>query len=82
MGYSGAGGKLIDEKNQKQKISWHCPFKNDNWFSLLKDDADDDGVMKMMMIPCPWELIHQKGMPIQIQANGPTCCFSEQLLEN
>ena len=27
MGHSGAGGKLIDEKNQKQKISWHCPFK-------------------------------------------------------
>jgi hypothetical protein len=26
-GYSGAGGKLIHEKNQKQKISWHCPFK-------------------------------------------------------
>ncbi len=26
MGYSEAGGKLIDEKNQKQKISWHCPF--------------------------------------------------------
>ncbi len=29
MEYSGAGGKLIPEKNQKQKISWHCPFK---WF--------------------------------------------------
>jgi len=28
MGYSGAGGKLIHEKNQKQKISWHCPFKS------------------------------------------------------
>jgi hypothetical protein len=27
MGYSGAGGKLIDEKNQKKKISRHCPFK-------------------------------------------------------
>ncbi len=27
LGYSGAGGKLIDEKNQKRKISWHCPFK-------------------------------------------------------
>jgi hypothetical protein len=27
MGYSGAGGKLIHEKNKKQKISWHCPFK-------------------------------------------------------
>ncbi len=26
--YSGAGGKLIHEKNQKQKISWHCPFKS------------------------------------------------------
>ncbi len=25
-GYSGARGKLIHEKNQKQKISWHCPF--------------------------------------------------------
>ncbi len=27
MGYSGAGVKLINEKNQEQKISWHCPFK-------------------------------------------------------
>ncbi len=27
MGNSGAGGKLIHEKNQKQQISWHCPFK-------------------------------------------------------
>ncbi len=29
MWYSGAGGKLIDEKNQKRKISWHCPFNDD-----------------------------------------------------
>ncbi len=28
MGYSGAGAKLIHEKNQEQKISWHCPFKD------------------------------------------------------
>ncbi len=27
MEYSGAGGKLVHEKNLKQKISWHCPFK-------------------------------------------------------
>jgi hypothetical protein len=27
MWYSGAGGKMINEKKQKQKISWHCPFK-------------------------------------------------------
>ncbi len=26
MENSGAGGKQIHEKNQKQKISWHCPF--------------------------------------------------------
>jgi hypothetical protein len=26
MEYSGTGGKLIHEKNQKQKISLHCPF--------------------------------------------------------
>ncbi len=26
MVYSGAWGKLIHEKNQKSKISWHCPF--------------------------------------------------------
>ncbi len=32
MGYSGAGGKLIDEKNQKRKISWHFPF------NILKDE--------------------------------------------
>ncbi len=29
MGYSGAGGKLIHKRNQKQKISWHCPFKKE-----------------------------------------------------
>jgi len=27
MGYSGAGGKLIYEKNLKSKILWHCPFR-------------------------------------------------------
>ncbi len=27
MVYSGAGGKLIHEKNPKSKILWHCPFK-------------------------------------------------------
>jgi hypothetical protein len=28
MVYSEAWGKLIQEKNQKQKISWHYPFKS------------------------------------------------------
>ncbi len=35
MGYSGAGGKLINEKNQKQKISWHCPFNSEMTLSQL-----------------------------------------------
>ncbi len=35
MEYSGAGGKLIHEKNQKQKISWHCPFKSRKWAKYL-----------------------------------------------
>jgi hypothetical protein len=26
--FSGAWGKLIHEKKQKQKISWHCPFNH------------------------------------------------------
>ncbi len=35
MEYSGAGGKLIHEKNPKQKISWHCPFNlSDYWISI------------------------------------------------
>ncbi len=28
MVYSAAWGKLIHEKNQKSKISWHCPFNS------------------------------------------------------
>jgi hypothetical protein len=27
MLFSGAWGKIIHEKNLKQKISWHCPYK-------------------------------------------------------
>ncbi len=36
MDYSWAGGKLIHEKNQKQKISWHCPFNTTIGGSGLK----------------------------------------------
>ncbi len=35
MEHSGAGGKLIREKNKKQKILWHCPFKQKQTFSFL-----------------------------------------------
>ncbi len=31
MFLSGAWGKVIHEKNLKQKISWHCPFKVKNF---------------------------------------------------
>jgi hypothetical protein len=51
MVYSGAWGKLINEKNLKSKISWHCPFKyrklviidkKANYFHICisKKDAD------------------------------------------
>ncbi len=36
MQYSGAGGKMIDQKNQKQKISWHCPFKGPESLAIEK----------------------------------------------
>ncbi len=36
MVYSGAWGKLIHEKNQKQKISWHCPFKWKNYRGIVR----------------------------------------------
>ncbi len=34
MEYSGAGGKLIHQKNKKQKISWHCPFNNTEYEAI------------------------------------------------
>ncbi len=37
MVYSGAWGKLIHEKSQKSKISWHCPFNKIHKFSNLED---------------------------------------------
>jgi hypothetical protein len=45
MEYSGAGGKLTHEKNQKQKISWHCPFKlnHPDVRSCVAADVDLDG---------------------------------------
>ncbi len=31
MLFLGAWGKVINEKNLKQKISWHCPFKGQKY---------------------------------------------------
>ncbi len=42
MDHSGAGGKLIHEKNQKQKISWHCPFKSMAKWSTRADFSTAD----------------------------------------
>ncbi len=49
MGYSGAGGKLIHEKNQKQKISWHCPFKS--FISFLSPISSQ--IIGVSSISCP-----------------------------
>ncbi len=40
MLYLGTWGKLIHEKNQKSKISWHCPFKSKCFISTGKGGAN------------------------------------------
>jgi hypothetical protein len=35
LGYLGARGKLVHEKNVKPKLSWHCPFFK-YYFSLKR----------------------------------------------
>ncbi len=42
MGYSGAGGKLIHEKNQKQNILWNCPFKSERIFGCWAQYGGQD----------------------------------------
>ncbi len=42
---SGAWGKVIHEKNLKQKISWHCPFKQ---ISFLREWVSSATVTWMM----------------------------------
>ena len=57
MGYSGAGGKLIDEKNQKQKISWHCPFKvlqaKSNIYTIIDNKKNPEKSTKKAETCCP-----------------------------
>ncbi len=36
MLFSGAWGKMIHEKNLKQNISWHCPFKEIFFINLRR----------------------------------------------
>ncbi len=50
MEYSGAGGKLIHEKNPKQKISWHCPFN----MVLLHNggSCNDRTIMRSITLLC------------------------------
>ncbi len=38
MLFSGAWGKVIHEKNLKQKISWHCPFNRGKWEKCRQPD--------------------------------------------
>ncbi len=42
MAYSGAGGKLIREKNLKSKISWHCPFEQSRRRREMKGQLEDN----------------------------------------
>ncbi len=52
MEYSGAGGKLIYEKNQKQKISWHCPFKGRPKLGYGRGRGAMRRQLKRGLLPC------------------------------
>ncbi len=58
MGYSEAGVKLFDEKNQKQKISWHSPFKTT--VTVFRDFTQKYGVQKYRA-PCSTEQLPSLG---------------------
>ncbi len=60
MEYSGAGGKLIHEKNQKQKISWHCPFKG-NYCKETKRKEKEDSKIKSLKEDASEILDKEKG---------------------
>jgi hypothetical protein len=57
IGHSGAGGKLIHEKNQEQKISWHCPFKYNNLWNGSRDLKKPRMVSSRNM-RLPWRRVH------------------------
>ncbi len=66
MGYSGAGGKLIHKKNQKQKISWHCPFK-----AALLAACGEDPSNILNDVPA--------GLPAENRTGAPTLRQAEAL---
>jgi hypothetical protein len=46
MLFPGAWGKMILEKNLKQKISWHCPFKESIHTDSESEELQNHGVEK------------------------------------
>jgi hypothetical protein len=70
MDYSGAGGKLIHEKNKKQKILWHCPFKDTKPYmsAFLSVDLLTEFVAFCLTDFIDWRSIHS------------WCVFSTQLV--
>ncbi len=75
MEYSGAGGKLIHEKNQKQKISWHCPFKP---FQIGRSGLKD-GVSVLAARRPPVPAIVDRMSGVWWQATHPLACLSGRL---
>jgi hypothetical protein len=54
--YSGAWRKLIHEKKQKSKISWHCPFK----MNKIKDNDKSEDKGRGLIIMCTVNFIRKK----------------------
>ncbi len=60
MEYSGAGKKLIHEKNRKQKISCHCPFQLSHkllWLSAVSHVLDSRNLLQFLQS----DTVHCKG---------------------
>ncbi len=84
MLFSGAWGKTIHEKNLKQNISWHCPFKGDDENELrifsshivsLPDPALTEGVLNtnIMLHVVDWLLSHFVYILYVFRLNKKSC---------
>ncbi len=84
--FSGARGKMIHEKNQKQKISWHCSFKNSQVIStqivrptLVKTYVRDNlGVKKSWTLEISTTCIYcdiLRGPRLRLNGNTQICKF-------
>ncbi len=75
MVFSGAWGKLIHEKNQKSKISWHCPFKQTSTLDknqVLKCMLKMGKTLKVKILLSLSYRKYQRSLPAQVEVFNRT----------